>query len=166
MRISSSRFTPYARQEGLIVEELLDEVLVYDLEREKAHCLNRTAALVWNLCDGQTTVADMCVKLHDELDAPLDEQKVWLALSQLDAAHLLRERLPRPAWVGSVSRRDAMRRAGLAAVVVLPLVTSIVAPQTAEAASCAGRDQSCASLPCCSGCNCNPSHLTCEGNCA
>ena len=38
---------PRARQDELVVEELQDETLVYDLERHKARCLNRTAALVW-----------------------------------------------------------------------------------------------------------------------
>ena len=38
---------PRARQDELVVEELPDETLVYDLKRHKARCLNRTAALVW-----------------------------------------------------------------------------------------------------------------------
>ncbi len=48
---------PRARQDELVVEELSDETLVYDLKRHKANCLNRTAALVWQDCDGQTSVA-------------------------------------------------------------------------------------------------------------
>ena len=39
---------PRARQDELVVEELQDETLVYDLKRHKARCLNRTAALVWS----------------------------------------------------------------------------------------------------------------------
>ena len=31
---------PVARQKDLIVRELSDEVLVYDLNTDKAHCLN------------------------------------------------------------------------------------------------------------------------------
>jgi hypothetical protein len=38
---------PRARRDELVVEELDDETLVYDLERHKARCLNHTAALVW-----------------------------------------------------------------------------------------------------------------------
>ena len=38
---------PKARQEGLLVQEVPDEVLVYDTASHKAHCLNRTAAVVW-----------------------------------------------------------------------------------------------------------------------
>lgn len=36
---------PAVRHEGLIVQELSDEVLIYDLDRDKAHCLNPTADL-------------------------------------------------------------------------------------------------------------------------
>ena len=35
---------PTARQEQLIVEEVLDETIIYDLRRNRAHSLNRTAA--------------------------------------------------------------------------------------------------------------------------
>jgi len=51
---------PAARQEGLLVRELNDETLVYDLFNigHKAHCLNSTAALIWKYCDGQTSESD------------------------------------------------------------------------------------------------------------
>ena len=38
---------PVARKSGLVVQEMPDEVLVYDLNSNKAHCLNQTAASVW-----------------------------------------------------------------------------------------------------------------------
>ena len=47
---------PRARKQGLLIERLPDEVLVYDLDRKKAHCLNGSAALIWNHCDGKTSV--------------------------------------------------------------------------------------------------------------
>ena len=64
---------PAARQAGLVVRELPGETLVYDLENNKAHCLNGTAALVWRRCDGQTTVAELAQTLHEELGLPADE---------------------------------------------------------------------------------------------
>ena len=67
---------PLARSEGLLVEELGDETLVYDRESHEAHCLNRSAALVWRHCDGTTTVADMVSLLQQELDIPADESMV------------------------------------------------------------------------------------------
>ena len=88
---------PAARQAGLVVRELPGETLVYDLENNKAHCLNGTAALVWRRCDGQTTVAELAQTLHEELGLPADEVPVRLALEQLFA--------PRPAGAtGAIGR--------------------------------------------------------------
>lgn len=128
---------PRAREDRLVVQELPDEVLVYDLNRHKAHCLNRTAALVWGHCDGQTTVAEMATLLRKELNHPVDEAVVWLALHRLGRAHLLRERVIPPAGAPRLSRREVMRKLALAGAfsVLLPAVTSIVAPTAAEAAT-------------------------------
>ena len=64
---TTSALLPRARQEELVVEELPDETLVYDLKRHKAHCLNRAAALVWQHCDGRTTSSDMAEILEQGL---------------------------------------------------------------------------------------------------
>ena len=59
MRAEIKDHLPKKRKEGIIVKELPDEVLVYDLDRDKAHCLNHSAAAVWERCDGRTTVAEI-----------------------------------------------------------------------------------------------------------
>ena len=59
---------PRTRTEGLIVRELPDELLVYDLERHRAHCLNPTAALVFKHCNGRRSVAQIARILRRELD--------------------------------------------------------------------------------------------------
>ena len=63
---------PLARHIGLLVEELPGELLIYDLAQNKAHCLNRTAAFVWQQCNGHTTVQQMAAGLHQELNLPGD----------------------------------------------------------------------------------------------
>jgi hypothetical protein len=128
---------PAAREEGLIVQEMADEVLVYDRERYKAHCLNKTAALVWRHCDGKTTIAQIAELLENELKAPVDEEIVWLAMEQLQKARLLGDGANRVRTQGGISRRKVLRKIGLAAAVGLPLVTSIVAPRAVEAVTCA-----------------------------
>src|SRR5438132_1151839 len=80
---------PRSRNEQLVVQQLSDETLVYDLDRHKAHCLNEPAAVVWSLCDGRTTVAEAAKVLHERLGIPADEQVVHLALNQLGKARLL-----------------------------------------------------------------------------
>ena len=144
---------PRARREGLVIKELSGEVLVYDRERDKAHCLNQTAALVWGYCDGRTTVPTMARQLEQDLKTEtVDEKIVWYALNQLSKDHLLDADFVAPAMLSGMSRRQMVRVMGVAAVIALPLVTSILAPTPAQAATCKNTGQACAAGPeCCSG---------------
>src|ERR1044072_5130817 len=103
-----------ARQEDLVVQELPDEVMVYDLKRHKAHCLNKTAAFIWHHCDGQTTAAEMARLLGQDAGSPVDEEVVWYALDKLGKAELLEGKLQLPVKDG-LSRRRMMRRLGVGA---------------------------------------------------
>ena len=94
---------PRARKDHLVVKEMPDEVLIYDLQNDKAHCLNHTAALVWNYCDGRTSVATMTGRLKRELDIPVDERVVWLALDQLSRNNLLEEKAVLPSLMGGMN---------------------------------------------------------------
>src|SRR5713226_10408745 len=80
---------PLARREGLVIQELPDEVLVYDLERDRAHCLNETAAFVWERCDGRTTTGEIARSLGKKVNASVDEKVVWFAIDQLGRNHLI-----------------------------------------------------------------------------
>lgn len=120
-----------ARRDDLVVQELQDEVLIYDLKRHKAVCLNKTAALVWNHCDGQTTVTKMAGLLQQEAGSPVHEDVVWYALDKLGRADLLEERLMPPDGV-SLSRRRMVRKLGLGAMLAIPAVISLVAPTVAQ----------------------------------
>jgi hypothetical protein len=132
-----------------------DELLVYDLVRNKAHCLNQTAALVWKRCDGKTTVKQMVRLLEKETESPVDEAVVWMAFDLLAKANLLQGTPSKWTGASGISRRDVMRRIGVAAAVSLPIVTSIVAPRAAHAANCRASGAACTtSAQCCSGlCN-------------
>jgi hypothetical protein len=125
---------PRARQASLIVKEVDDETLVYDLETDKAHCLNDTAARIWKRCDGRTTVREISARLGAELNIKVDEDVVWLALDQLAKFRLLEEAPVKPAHLAGVSRRQAVRALGVAAL-VLPMVNSLVVPTAAQTAS-------------------------------
>ena len=135
MSDARGRVVPAARKEGLVVKELANEVLVYDLDRHKAHCLNQPAAKIWKLCDGQTTLPEITLKLNDELGLAVGEEVVLFALEQLGTARLLQEPVVRPAVKTGISRRQAIQRLGLAAVAV-PLVTSLLAPTAQAHTSC------------------------------
>jgi hypothetical protein len=146
---------PKARKEGLVVRELADEVLVYDTLADKAHCLNHTAALIWHHCDGRSSVSQIASAVSLQLQAPVDEKMVWFALDQLSKDHLMEEKVSLPALMSGMTRRQMVRTLGIAAVVAVPLVTSIVAPTPAQAATCLPPGSACtSSAQCCSGlCN-------------
>jgi hypothetical protein len=142
--VMSESFKPLARTKGLVVNELPEEIVVYDRESHKAHCLNRTAALVWKHCDGRTSPARIAQLVGQDLNSRVGEDLVWYALEQLAKDRLLTEKVvPRDSGGGDaaaftaarLSRRELVRRLGLAAVVALPLITTIVAPTPVEAAA-------------------------------
>ena len=146
---------PVRREHEVLVQELPNETLVYDLKRNKAHCLNRVAGLVWRHCDGRMTVAEMVALLHNELQIPADEHLVGLALDQLERAHLLQDSIIPAADLSKMSRRDLVAKLGVAGVLV-PLVISVTAPAAKAAASCGSIGASCggANKPCCQGLTC------------
>ena len=128
-----SNVKPQAREAGLVIEELDDELLVYDLDRDKAHCLNSTAAMVWRLCDGKTGVEGIASRLRKEARIQIDDEVVWVAVRRLGKANLLRERVtpPKDVTFGS-SRRDVIKKLALAGGLS---VITIISPTAAEAAT-------------------------------
>lgn len=133
MKERTEIFLPKARKVDLLTRQIPHELLVYDLKRHKAFCLNDMAAKIWRRCNGKRTVAELTAELENDLQLPIDSRIVWLALNQLEMFHLLQK----PAGVSfspQVSRR-ALIRAGLATAIALPIVTMIVAPTVAAAAS-------------------------------
>jgi len=152
---------PRMREDGLIIDELPDEVLVYDLDRHKAHCLNHTAALVWKQCDGRTTPRVIARRLQSEFDETFSEALVWLALRQLNKIHLLEEPVSLPTQFAGMSRREMVRAMGIVAAVSVPLITSIMSPTAVQASTCFGGGHACATdVECCSK-NCLGTH-TCH----
>jgi hypothetical protein len=134
---------PWRREEDLLVRSLSDETLVYDLKRDQAHCLNATAAAVWQCCDGRTSVAQLAAMLRRECNIGADENVVWLALRQLQKARLLQTRVHLPSNLPRLSRRELIRTLGVAAAV--PVVMTILAPEARAQASdtCTGMTKPC-----------------------
>lgn len=155
MKSEVMEFLPKARQEKIVIKQIADEVLVYDCARDKAHCLNPSAAAVWQRCDGQTTVSEIARLIATDSE-PVNESIVWLALGELHRSHLLEEPQGLPQAMLGMSRREAVRRIGLGAAIALPLVASITAPTTVQAGSCKHNNSTCGTnSECCSGV-CNP----------
>lgn len=136
--MSDPAHVPLARKEGLIVQELPDELLIYDLNRHDAYCLNRSAALVWKHCDGRKNVRQIARLLGAELPARVAEDLVWLTLDRLFKARLVVGRSVPSDRRTRVSRREVAQKLGMASLLALPVITSIVAPAAAQARSCVG----------------------------
>jgi coenzyme PQQ synthesis protein D (PqqD) len=146
---------PTARRDGLVLRELPDELLVYDTETHEAHCLNETAAFVWKQCDGTASVAEIGDRLRATFGAEIDDEVVWHSLEDLWKRQLL-EGEAAPAREGSMSRSTVLKRAAVVAAVSVPVVTSIVAPTAAHAASFIPCGSPCTQggTPCASPCTC------------
>lgn len=150
-----STVPPAARTERLMQRELPNELLVYDLAHHRASCLNRIAMLAWRRCDGRATVAQIAEALREELQLPVDERAVWLALVDLEKAHLLEGPVTLPAWAAGYSRRQWVAEVGKGAAALVPVVASILSPTAAAAQSvvpltvCSARGTaSCGGEPC------------------
>ena len=64
------------RAETVHVEQLGDELCIYDWQRKEVHALNPTAARVWQQCDGQTSPQQIAAALAAELNVPNAEELV------------------------------------------------------------------------------------------
>lgn len=150
---------PIARKNGLVIQEVPDEVLVYDLDTNKAHCLNQSAAMVWRSCDGTNSVSEIAKLVETQAGGKVTEDFVWLAIDQLSQNNLLEKEVA--VSFSGQSRREAIKKIGMATMVAVPVIASLVAPQSAlAAASCScntppscgnSNNTSCASTTNCNG---------------
>jgi hypothetical protein len=154
-----SQALPFARTDQLIIQEVPGELLVYDLDRHKAHCLNKTSAIVWKHCDGQTTIRAVARLIEQEMNMPVGDDVVWLALKQLEKFNLLQGRVFQPR---GVSRRDLILKYAPATLAV-PLILSISSPTAAQAASTPPNP--CAVSPSPVGCPCTFDSDCDQSNC-
>jgi hypothetical protein len=159
------RVCPSARQDGLVRERLGDELLVYDTQRDTAHCLAPVAARVWDACDGQRQLAALVAATGDSEDA------VRLALHELAEKDLLK---PDDVIAGEgtgVSRAHVIRRIASVGVAAgsLPLIVSAVISPAAALASASSVCATCTPTtgpdPCGSGLSCAPTGICIPDNC-
>ena len=117
---------PLARRDALLLQTVGSQLVVYDRKRRRLHVLNRSAALVWQHCNGQRDLAQLAQIVGRELGTPADDEVIRLALQKLDDAELLIAWQDSAPHADAVSRREMMSRAmgGLAAAVLMPVVTS------------------------------------------
>jgi len=155
-RVSLDTALPKSRTKEIVVQELKNDTLVYDLNTDKAHHLNETVTMVWKHCDGETTAKEMANELKRQLGIEVDEDFVWLALDELQKVDLLDANVMKSDFTKLSRRKVLFRYAPIA--VALPVVMSLVAPASAQMGSCVAPSDPCSIPPdCCSN--------ACEGTC-
>lgn len=70
------------RAEGLEIHDVPDGYIIYQTARDKVHYLNKTAAIIFEFCDGQrdrseivsrvATAFELAPRMHDEVSNCLD----------------------------------------------------------------------------------------------
>lgn len=142
-----SQPNPLRKTQGLIIEKMGDDQLVYHTERSQAFHLNPTLGQIWELCDGHRDLAAICASLPH-----LEAADVEKGLQQLSENGLLQSEAP----LTGVSRRKLLKGLGRAAVAA-PLLTMVAVPAGVAAASAAANP--------CTGCG-GVSGSRCPNGCA
>lgn len=134
------------KKDGLVVQDLGGEVIVYDPVSHRAHALNRAAALVFERLDGKHDINAVARHVGRALEMPPQQALVSAAINELAVSGLLETR------VEALPRRAMLR--GLAAGLT-PLVISVTVPSAAAAQSCLNSNAACVSdADCCECLSC------------
>jgi hypothetical protein len=105
-------------------------LVIYDEHTDKGHVLNPALAVVYDACDGTTSLAEMARRVANRTELPEDEQIVLMALGELRQAGLLDvsfgDRSVARARHG-LTRRSLLKRValGVGALAVLPTLESV-----------------------------------------
>ena len=138
----TNRKLPVARDEGLLIEHVADEVVVYDSDSKEAHCLSPLPAVVFTHSDGYRTVEQLAEVASVKLGEEVTTDRVVEAIAQLEEWDVIK-------GSGGMSRRQMLRKSAIAGGVVTaaPLISSVFAP-----AALAANSATCGPLLCCPCC--------------
>lgn len=135
---------PLARNNDLVVQMIDKELLIYDLQNNKALCLNETAKLVFHACDGKTGFDELLKK-----NPQLNKGIIQLTLEKLSQENLLTEK-----FESGIPRREMLQKAALTAI-ALPIISTVIVPINVDAQSCNGLGNGCSVIgECCPGLGC------------
>ena len=126
---------PKTRNENIIVQEMENEILIYDLNNNKTFSLNETSALIYLLCDGKQSITEISRSLSKKLNQPISEDLVWLALDSFKKDNLLENNDQFEIDFKGLSRRQVIKKIGFSSLATLPVIASVTAPAAAAAAS-------------------------------
>lgn len=134
---------PLARKNRLVLQEAGDDLLIYDLNNNRAVCLNETSTFIWQICDGNRDIAEIQTAVEKKFGETVTEDLVWFAIDQLKQENLITNSSDVATGFEGLSRRAMIRKAGLSSMVVLPFITALTAPPAGQAASICNSGQQC-----------------------
>ena len=103
---------PKSRQQNIVVQEVNGELLIYDLNLNKALCLNRPSALIWEACDGERSISEITKIVGEKLKTEINEDFTWLALDKLKKENLMVNPEEITQNFNGLTRREVIRRIG------------------------------------------------------
>jgi hypothetical protein len=148
------KLLPVARTEDIVIQEVDQEILIYDLKNNKAFCLNETSSIIFQACSKKTSFDELKRK-HK-----FSEDIIFLALDELRRENLLAENQQYNSPFAGMSRREAIRKVAFASVAALPVIAFLVAPtavMSASACRCVNPGGCLTQTSCPSTNNCNAS---------
>jgi PqqD family protein of HPr-rel-A system len=81
------------KRAGVLALDMGDGVVIYNDHSNLVHHLNPSAGLVWQLCDGDATAAQLAAEISEELglDRAQVDAMVDSAIEELDALGLIED---------------------------------------------------------------------------
>jgi hypothetical protein len=139
----SQVYQPRSLGQGLSIQTVGEETLIYDERVHRAFCLNLVSSAVWAHCDGTQSVGEIAAALCRELNQPVTDETVLLALAQMEENGLLDPGTKSPSEAsvvahGSISRRSLVATLGAGAMMLLPgpAIAAVMAPKPFAGSGC------------------------------
>lgn len=117
---------PKARTTDIIEQEAGGELMIYDLQTNIAYTLNETLKNVYKAC-GKQTFKEL------KREHKFSDDLIHFSLAELSASNLIEDYNAN--HFAGFSRREVIKKVGLATMVALPVIAGITAPKAAQAAS-------------------------------
>jgi hypothetical protein len=166
---------PMARSLDLIVQEVDDEVLIYDEYNARAHCLSADTGRIWLACDGEKSEAAIAAELDTDIDMV---QRTLVELNTLALVQIDPALIEKGNGNGATRREFGLKAAKLGgAVAIAPAIYTVIAPTALASAtvpnflcnyysgqSCDACTAICGCCCCCQGCPKTPND-TSGGSC-
>lgn len=119
---------PKARNSQILIQEIENEVLIYDLTNNKVFNLNKTAAAVWQNCDGKNSLETISKNTNFPVNL------ILFTIDELQKYSLFEETFETNLPTDATSRRKMLIQFAASAL-ALPIILGIVAPAAVNAQS-------------------------------